>query len=1177
MKHIFHMDTRQVHSPKKKISQGVETSIKPSRKMQSLWKGAAFMGRGVLYVILSICILMLVCFGALFAYVKLYPQEISQKISQTLYTQAQIEVAFSNIDVTLLPLPALSLADVQLTHKDFSLSVAYATVAPSLWTLLQGEISLGGISLWRPVFAWKEHKNDEAQTNDQAQKKASNTPTAPVPTAAAKAQLKPELHVGALIHEALENTFANIPTFLYGSSLEIFHGKVSFIQGDWRFQCENVNSSLHLGTLGSLGGSIGFEDGRSFFAQEPVGQAHSFLLTISGDVDERFQARVQLQGKVDGIIGRSRADVTLQYTVGQGLPRIVSRVLPKALSGALPQAFWGSMQSEDGPLQIHWDVNTQLLWHEQALALHTQGKLFGNIQDTLHLRDVQVALEQDKAHLQATVHVADLENPQLTGHLQVDKLSLTQWFGFARHMPEGLQHTLHKVQGELDFTITKEGLEVPTLKAKAADAQFTGKGGVPSWSNAVVELYIHTPQLYLKNVYPEAEGIKSAPVQFRHKPLTPMPGSPEAAAVAEGISVGYDINVAADTLYAWELPVENMDFRACPIELDREKFAKKHKNAAVLAFTAKKFFGGRAEGKALLYRSESDESSYDIKALLRNVRAEKPVARIIGMELIGGRMSADASVTAKGIYAGEFLTSLGGSASIRVENGNFYSRSKRKVPFKVLTAAGTVSGLNPEKVTGKTWPSKLQYGGQWRVNLDTADISAKTSWNGALEFVGKDYGTVALNAMPGSGRISFAPSLTTLPHATEVDFRGEISLDTTKGVVSLAKAKGTVPSLAGMQAEGHGSLDFSNDITWKAHIKSTTKQMSSVLQRLDSAGESILPKTAPQHATLAMNMSYADELLRMDAIQMKLDTTLITGKMQRTFNAKPAWAFDLHASHFDFDKLIRGRAVDMPAPKPAAQAGTSAQKPLSWQWLQDLRAKGTVRIDTFTMNRIHVRNVVAPVNIQNSALDCTPTKAKLYGGDVVINFKSKVQKGLLHTQLGVVTKQANLLSLSHDLKLETAISGLADFWLSAQGNIGYSKDIPAAFDGTWRLHVGSGFLQSREESGMLSGSPTNFTQFSDAGSIRKGVLESHKFLLQGPDIYVTGKGHIDLMKDSLDMHLLVGTGGLSDIPVRFYGSLDDPQRDVHAGAVLLSAIGSLGTGVFDIIGGIFTAFFGLFK
>ncbi len=1201
MKHIFHMDTRQVHSPENSSLKGQGPSKKKRRASVSFFQKTAVLWRVLLYVILGVCTLVLLCFLAFFCYVKMYPQQISQEISESLHTHAQMEVEFSSIDVALLPLPALSFADVQLQHDDFSLTVAYATVEPSLWALVQGKLSLGDISLWRPVFTWKSSlaaSETHAAIKEEGKTEALTpqslvTPVAsPPPANLSSANLPPssddaavqkglEQHVGALLHAGIQNAVMQIPSFVYGSSLEILHGKVLVEHGAWHLQCENVNTALRLGALGALGGVLSFEDGVALLEQKPVAQLQRFSLNLSGAVDASIQVRVQSQGQWTGVLDKARVDITTSYSMEQGVSRavsVISKALPEVLSHSLSRSSWLAKQEGEGPLQAQWDIQGDVLWHDEPIAVQSKGRLWGDFQKNIYLQDIKVRLEQDSLTLQGILALADVQNPTLSGSIHVSQLSLTQWFGFARHMPAGLQHTLHNLQGELDFVLNKEGLEVPRINAHAAEAHFTGKGAVPDWSNAVVVLDIVTPELYLRNAYPEAEGIHPEPLAFRHKPLTPVPGTPEAAAAVGGVSVSYDINVAAKQVYAWELPVGDLKFRACAIELDRKQVAKKHKNAAVLSVSTPKFFGGRAEAKGILYRSADDVSAYDITAILRNVRAEKPVARIIGQELIGGRMSADASVTAKGIYAGEFLTSLAGSASLRVDNGNFYSRSKRKVPFKVMTLAGTVAGLNPEKVSGSTWPSKLQYSGQWRATLDTDDIRAKSTWNGALEFVGKDYGTVALNKVPGSFQISFAPDLTTLPHAVDVEGTGEISLDTTKGVVSLAKGKGTLPSLAGMHVSGYGSLNFSRDITWTAQVQSASKSITALLQRLDSAGESLLPKTAPQSATLATSLAYAKNTLRMDKIQFKLDTTHITGKMQRTFDAKPTWSFDLHATEFDFDKLIRGRkAGEKPAQSSSAAGTAGAQKALSWQWLQDLRAKGTLRVDTYHMNHIRVKNVHVPVSIQNGSLDCTPTKAEFYGGSAVINFKSKVQKGALHTQLGVVAKKANLLALSHDLKLETAIAGNADLWLSAQGDIRYTKDIPAAFDGSWRLQVGSGFLQSREDDGRLVGSPTNFVTFGDTGVITKGILESHKFLLQGADMYVTGKGHIDLMKDSLDMHLVVSTGGLSDIPVRFYGSLDDPQRDVHAGAMILSAIGSLGTGVFDIIGGIFTAFFGLFK
>ncbi len=1183
------------------------------------------LGRWCAYALTGVCSLAFLLFIALYVCIKLYPQEISQKISENLAVHTNAELTFSSIDVALLPLPALSLADIYVQHEAFTLKVAYATLEPSLWTLLQGKFSLGAISLWRPVFCLKEQTSLSSPPAVLATEKAPAQDGSQANTVQGALEEKTPptaVHVGELVQNFFENLAVTIPSFAYGSSLEILHGGVTLEQGSWSVVCKDINTKLGLGALGALEGDIHFEDTFIEMAQKPYAHIHAFTVTLWGDVDDVVQLRVQGQGALADMLANTRVDLTVSYTISEGLSTMMSKMLPSFSSDLLhfsstedsakqtastqpvsqlvpqsaPQKVVQDASQTDAqsdtydilnpqvisdtahsPLQVTWDIQTHLLWHGEPIAVQSLGKIHGDLRKSLYLQDVHAQLEHDAAQLNGVLQLENLENPTLTGHIYVPRLSLTQWFGFARHMPPGLQHALHKVRGELEFTITKEGLTVPRLQATAAEASFTGQGGVASWSDAVVYLELLTPEIFLGKVYPEAEGVKMEAPSFAHKPLTPMPGTPEAAADT-GVSVSYDINVAAQKMYAWDLPMEGMRFRACPIELDREKFSKKHTDAAVLSGKVDKFFGGRAEGKALLYRSEDDDSAYDITALLRNVRAEKPVARILGQQLIGGRMSADASVTAKGVYAGEFLVSLGGSASLRVENGNFYSRSKRKVSFKVMTLAGTVSGRNPEKVKGSVWPSKLLYSGNWRATLDTKDISAKSTWKGALEFTGADYGTVALRNIPGKVSVSFAPSLTTLPHATDVDFTGELSLDTTKGVVSLRRAKGTVPSLAHMQVSGFGSLNFLRDITWTANVQSKTNTISSVLAQLDADGESLLPKTAPQQASLNMHLAYAKNLLRMEKIQAQLDTTRITGSMRRTFTSKPTWVFDLDVNEFDYDKIIRGKiTAAQKAAKPTAAEKAAASKPLSWKWVQGLEAKGNIRIGTFLMHKVRAKNVAAPLRISANTINCTPTKATFYNGDTAINFKGTVKGGVLQTQLGAVVKKANLFALSEDLGLETVIAGNTDFWLSAQGGINSSADIPKAFDGTWRLQVRDGFMQSRDKKGKLTGKPTYISNLSDAGTITKGVLHSLNFLLQGTGIAATGKGKVDLVKDTLDMRLVVSTGGFSDIPVRFHGSFDDPQRDVDTGAVFLSALGSLGTGVFDIIGAVFGAFFGIFK
>ncbi len=1170
------------------------------KKIAFLWRPCAYIAA----FLLSLLVLVFLC---AFTFVKLYPEEISQEISQILEEHTDMKLEFSGIDMTLLPLPALSLADVHVDHAKFTLDVAYATLRPTLLPLLQGEFALGDISLWRPHFTLHPAMATEKTSEITETGQATATESAISGTSASSSGVQSAMpvqteHWGAMVHASVQQALQQIPSFVYGSSVEIVHGSVDIQQDGWNIHCNSVQTQVELSALGALEGRVQVDVTQVQVGEQNLAQVQAFVLHLDGDVEENISVQLQSKVHVPDLLDDVLVDFSLGYTLDNPLGQALAKV-------------WSSeaeTTSAEHAVQGQWKIQGNLLWHGVPIAVQSAGNIQGDLEKALHIQNVTANLEQDTLSLEATVHLQDMDNPSVDGHIDVQKLSLTQWFGFARHLPPGIQHTLHDIQGNLDFLINKEGLTVPRLQAKAGGGSFTGTGGVPTWSKAVVFLDITAPELNLGTVYPEAEGVRPEALTFAHKPLTPEPGTPEAQ-VVEGddyISVDYDINVAADKVFAWQLPLEGFQFRVNPIGLDGEKVAKKHTNAAVLAFSAEKFFDGRAAGKAILYRNEQDESAYDITALLRNVRAQKPVARLIGRELFDGRMSADATVSGKGVYAGEFLVSLGGEASLRVDNGNFYSRSKQKVPFKRMTVQAHVAGQNPAKVSGAQWPPKLMYGGQWKAALDTEDISATSSWNGALEFIGEDYGTVALNNIPGKVQVSFAPSLTTLPHSTEVHFSTQLSLNTTKGTVSLQKATGTVPSLAHMQASGFGEMDFSKDIRWNATVNASTKAISKVLAQLDESGRPFLPSTAPQSATLSTHMSYAKELLRLDKVNMQLKDMRISGSLQRTFTAKPQWSFDLFANVFDFDVLFRdikaieaakaakkaqaeakkkeeqkqslsagGVPVRKPVPPLPVQSSIKKkqERPLSWGWLENFNAKGTVRIGTYTMNKVRVKDAHIPVTIAAATLECSPVKAKLYNGDALMNFKGTVKNGRLQTQVGAQVKGANLLPLSRDLQLETAIAGAADLWLSAQGAIGYSSDIPAAFDGTWRLDVGQGFLQSQDKNGKLKDSPTQLSYFRDSGAITKGVLESRNFAMKGKDLQATGRGKVDFVNDTLDMRLVVSASGLSDIPVRFYGSLDDPQRDVDTGAVLLSALGSLGLGVFDLIGGFFGAIFGLFK
>ncbi len=1109
--------------------------------------------RIVLYVFLVLVLLVVMFFGGLYTYLKMYPEAVSQRISQELKKNTDIEASFSAVDVTIFPMPALSFVDVRLIQENFTLDVAYATVTPSLWDIIDGKFSLGHISLWRPVLHWK-------QTKALQDSKGGALAFSPE-------KQKTELPFSTLT-QALQDEFhayiANIPSYLFGSFLDVKHGKLVFEQQNILLQCENVQSSFILGPLGYVKGNLGATSLQVLWDEKPYARLKNSMLLLSGDVHETIHATIQTELSMAEYIRQGKMTLTASYTM-------------PLVDGGESKDFFNTKTADlenVSFLKFYWDVQTQLFWQGADLAVHSRGALEGDIKDNIIFKDVRTQISEDVAVLNASLHMKGdkgTENrtkPVLKGSLAVEQLSLPRWFSFARQLPLGIQNTLDNLKGTLHFELDDQGLEVHSLEAVAAFAHFTGKGGVKQWSKPVIFLDVKSDELQLKDVYPEIEGIQAQALHWPQPPLIPLTDKKEIYNSHENI-VGYDIRIGTKKLLAWDLPMKSMSFRCSPAELDGEKIPQKYQDAVVLEFGSEDFYDGRAEAKAVLYSLPTKESAYDITGILRNIRAT-PVQRLLGRKLFDGRISVDTTFTATGSTIKEFLLSKTGMAALRVDDGRFYADSGESLPFTRFTLASDFKTWTKDKAQGAALPSNLMYDGQWNTSLQMKGISARASWNGALELAGENYSTVLLRSIPARVNLSLAPSLTGISSSFVADIDGKFSLNTKSKEFSVSAAHISVPNFGSLQLTGSAMLDMSEELSLAAQLEGSAASLSELLWRVNAQGQAWVPAHFPQRITGSVKLAYAKNMLRLDALNLRAHTMHLQGNVRRSFSEESAWNFDLSLNAFDYDTFFAGSNEG----KAGVQGSTNTKTAHSWSWLKKLRAEGEVRLKSLRVKKLHIRNVSIPIKIANSRIVSKPMRGTMYEGAVKVSFDGRLQNAVLQSHITAETHGVNLFALTQDLGMSTALSGPAQLSLSLKGPL--LENFLVGLEGTWSVQVGRGFMQSRDARGNLSGKPTYITSFNDNGTLIRGVMQSQRFTLHGADIAVVGNGHLNLLQNTLDMRLIADVGKVVDIPVRYYGPLNNPKRDLDEGAVILATIGTLGTGVFDLIGGIFDILFGAF-
>ncbi len=1112
------MHKRQVHM----------TTPTPQRNIFSL--NCLRFGRVCIYSITALILLILILLAGAAAFLYKNPEALSKHIVTRLKEHTGIETSFTSVEVTLLPLPALALSGVVLEYEQVKLEIAYATARPAILPLLRGNFAIGHASLLRPTVSGSITSNTSKDNDEPSQDN---------------------------ILTALQSAPLNIPipSVFFGCDFSMLDGRINLNYGDEQYKVENIQAEIDFDRKGRVAASISLDSAeiaqnKSIMAQAKSLNFHMSGLTPHGMLDELI-LNLSTQIHVADIL--EQAKISLAFNMEAAGP-----IHEDALIHMLDM------------LNGKFSISGNLMWHKQPIPLVLAGDLRGHGDASVEFINTNLQLDQDKLTLNATLNNVLSKSPSLDGHIAIERLSLTQWFGFARNLPSGLQKTLHEIgPGELQFSIDKKGLKVPMIRASAVGANFKGDGGVSDWSKVVVYLDLMGDEVSLVKAFPETEGVEVTAPAFPYPPLTPIPGSPEAIN-SSGPTIDYDINIGSKKVITWDLTASDVSFRCIPAEKGTKVNPKNYPNAVLLDFGIGKFYGGRGESKTILFRTDDNRSGYDITAILRNVGAKDSLSILAGREVMGGHISLDASVVSYGATLGQFLINKSGEVSMRVDNGFFTSKEKVRTSFEQFNTAGKFDSAPLTKKMVKRMPEVLRYNGQWRANLKRSDLYAETNLNGILTFVGRTYTDLILDKVSGKSSLTLSPEITGLTKEIIAQIDGKISLNTEKSTTGLHNAHISIPALADLNFSASAELDYMKDTKWSADVNAQTKELSALLAALSNDGISPIEKSAPQNLKMQSIIKGNASGIAFTNLKLELDNMSASGSIHKSSDERPLFDIKLKCGLLDLDKLFSDSKT-----KPEKEI--KSPKPWSLAWLRDYDATGHIDIELLRIYKSNSIDVHIPIDMQKGVLKLKPVIASFYGSPAHIIFEGKALGDALHLQGGAQVEKANMLQLSNDLKLETAIGGKGSLWLSAQGVLTHSKTILPLMDGTWRIKIENGFLQSRKPDGSLIGKPTHISELQDAGPLSNGILYSKNLIIKGPDLNVTGSGKVDLVKAKLDMNLIASVAGIDNISVHYYGDIDNPQRDIHTGSLIVGALSTFGLGIFDVIGGLFEGLFSLFR
>lgn len=890
------------------------------------------------------------------------------------------------------------------------------------------------------------------------------------------------------------------------------------------------------------------------------GSLHSY--TDTGDILLSFTA---IEGELDPKAPTDNLMLSAVFTLPEADLEVTFSLQSEIGTSGL--AASGKLTAEvamtpPGSRTVKGSLATSLLWRE-------------NGKDLL-LPDFRMVAETDglTARLEA-----DLSKFSCTGPVQLHKLSLPRWFGFARSLPPGLQQPMDALIGEFDLFLDTSAAEARNLRGAVGPLAVSGYVGVQDYSDPVVVVDLDLDRANLDLLFPFLAAVgKYVPEpitpKFDHLQLAPYPKDPSAPphVPQEGdIHITYDVKVRVAQPRVHDVDAGPLEVLVYPVDV-------KGVGKTRVAFNKVAVIQGDIDG-----RLDIDEHSimmhYSVSGLELGKLPENKenLVRIAGK--LTGVCDIDVPMNADGSL--KEIWQIGVNASI---SGCDITGHYPNSPWRLFFTKAKASGKG-------TIFSVLTKGVRIEGLWDIAGEGIKTSWNPngkdnlAGSFKGglfwppikeaeRTYSRRERRSMERrgveriSGDLALNGSLVSPLGSIRVPVRGKLKTRLNWLIYSEKISLDEITFEGfGSYCEGGISIDFSGK---EVVYQSDTAIKLNPRELLKSWG--MLPPEgflAPRLLTGKFSVTAKSNTVLFNKMKLEADGAPISGEIYwKNLEPKSAgsglWTFRLAAEHLNLDNFY-------PPPPKGQGPVIPSQEPWKLTGLKGLAIDAQLHIYQGRYREFSFSKTKVTATLQRDRFSLHADLGSFYGGASTLLFQGTVvpeksqitlRKGLIHMQKVALGKAL------FDFTKTRQYAGTAELMVDMSGVLTCNADIPAKLNGIWNVDIVDGLYPaflSNESSNLRN----TFSQASANGVIEKGVIISDNFKLSGPMVDMSGKGWLNMNNSELDMTVSVTFAKVPTVPVRFYGRSSAPQMSVQGVNMVVETMQAAGMGIFSLVRNIF--------
>ncbi len=269
------------------------------------------------------------------------------------------------------------------------------------------------------------------------------------------------------------------------------------------------------------------------------------------------------------------------------------------------------------------------------------------------------------------------------------------------------------------------------------------------------------------------------------------------------------------------------------------------------------------------------------------------------------------------------------------------------------------------------------------------------------------------------------------------------------------------------------------------------------------------------------------------------DDTRLAGQLSVTSFSRPGIGFQLKLDAIDLDRYLPKAVENAPKTSAAAPSAPAGQeKPLPLDKLARLNLNGRLQIDRLKVKNLKMEGIGLTAAGNGRALTLKPRIGRFYQGDFhgAVRIGSGRQPTL---DLTAKLQKAALGPLLRDLrKKEPPLEGSAFLDVKLSGRGATEAAIKRTLGGNLSFHVKDGSLTNvkiltliKQGEAWWKGKPAppssgqieklKFVGLDFLATVRNGVVQTDRFLIDSRKLRIEGTGNIDLARERLDYTIRV--------------------------------------------------------